>query len=166
MTTGIDILNSSLMFDTGVYVSRLDAELSLGNAKKQACIVMPAPTGSDLGFEVLITIPQNYSSNPVLRLVGVIDGTPANVFGVGAQLLERVASATVDAAYETEDLANNSTWTGYADEEVYTIDITLTPSVGFTPGSQLLLKVYRDDSVDTQTIPFLLTQALFRYTEA
>lgn len=166
MTVELNILNQLLMFDSGVYVSRLDRELSLTNAKKQACIVMPFPTGADLGFEVGFQVPQNYASSPVIRLWGVIDGSPANVLGVGAQLLERNASETVDAAYETEDIANNSTWTGYADEELYFIDITLTPSAAFTPGRMVFIKIFRDDNVDTQTINFLLIAALFRYTEA
>ena len=150
--------------DTGVYFSKLNAELPLTNAKQQFCWVMPAPTGADLGGEVLFTVPQNYSSTPALILQGVIDGTPANVLGIGAQLLQVAASATVDAAYEAEDTASNSTWTGYADEEMYRLSITLTPSSAFTAGNTVLIKVYRDDSVDTQTINFLMTDLLFSYT--
>ena len=163
-TQSISILNQSTMLDVGVYPSRLDAELALTNAKIQTCILMPAPSGADIGFSTEIQVPENYASAPVIRLWGIIDGTPANVFGVGVQLLERAASDSVDTAYEAEDLANNSTWTGYADEDYYFIDITLTPSAALTPGRVLLLKVFRDDSVDTQTINFLLMDALFRYT--
>ena len=150
--------------DSGVYFSKLASELALTNAKQQYCWVLPAPTGADLGGEVSFIVPQNYASTPALVLVGIIDGTPANVFGIGAQLLERAASDTVDAAYEAEDITNNSTWTGYADEELYTISLTLTPSSAFTPGRPVLLKFYRDDSVDTQTIPFLMLDLLFSYS--
>lgn len=166
MTVSLDILNSTLMLDDGVYVSLLTSELTLTNVKRQTCIVMPAPAGADIGFEVAFVVPENYASAPVLRLQGVIDGTPANTFGVGAQLLERAASDAVDTAYEAEDTASNATWTGYADEDEYLIDITLTPSAALTPGREVLLRVYRDDSVDTTTWNFLLLHALFRYTQA
>lgn len=166
MTTEMDILGATLMFDDGVYVSRLDSEITFTNPKKQACIVMPYPTGADLGLEVSMIVPQNYSSSPVLRLWGVIDGTPANTFGVAAQLLERNDSDTVDAAYEAEDTTSDNDWTGYADEDKYYIDITLTPSSALTAGRELMLRVYRDDSVDTTTWNFLLEHLLFRYTES
>jgi len=102
----------------------------------------------------------------VLVLRGIIDGTPANVFGIGAQLLEVAAAATVDAAYEAEDVASNSTWTGYADEEIYELSITLTPASAFTAGREVLIRYYRDDSVDTQTINFLLTELFFEFNDA
>lgn len=164
MAIAFDILGSSLMPDVGVYISRLDSELTLTNAKKQACLVMPYPNGADIGFEVSFIVPENYASSPVIRIQGVIDGTPANTFGVGIQLLERALSDAVDTAYEAEDTANNATWTGYADEDEYYIDVTLTPSAAFTAGKEVYLKIYRDDSVDTTTWNFLLTHLMFRYT--
>lgn len=159
-------IGSDVMFDTGVYVSRLDAELSLTNIKKQLCIVMPAPTGSDIGFEFSVRVPDDYASNPTFVFRGVIDGTPANTFGVGVRLLEVNTANTIDTAYEAEDVASNATWTGYADEEEYELSVTLTPSSALTPGRTLYLKVYRDDSVDTQTIAFLLNPQTsgFQYT--
>jgi hypothetical protein len=149
--------------DTGVYFSKLTNEMSLTNIKNQSCWVFPFPTGTDLGGEVSFQVPDNYSSTPVLVLRGVIDGTPANTFGVGAQLLERDVAATIDAAYEAEDTASNATWTGYADEEEYEITITLTPSSALTPGRTVYLKFFRDNSVDDTTWNFLLTNLLFRY---
>ena len=166
MTTQLSILNLTVAPDTGVYFSKLTSQMSLTNVKNQICVVMPFPTGSDLGFETVFTIPQNYSSSPVLVMKGVIDGTPANTFAIGAQLLQVAASSTIDAAYETEDLASNGTWTGYADEEVYSLSITLTPSTSLTAGNLLFIKFYRDDSVDTTTWDFLLLDLLFQYTEA
>lgn len=166
MTTQVSILNHTLSPDVGVYVSRLDAQMSLSNAKRQLCLVMPAPTGSDLGLELAFTIPQNYSSSPVLVIRGVLDGTPANVLAFGAQQVSADDSETVDAAYETEDTASNSTWTGYADEDMYEETITLTPAVAYQAGDTVLLKLYRDDSVDTATFDFLLLDLLFQYSEA
>lgn len=166
MTTKRVPIGGTIMFDAGVYPSRLDSELSLTNTKIESCIVLPAPTGSDIGFSFSVRVPDDYASGPKFVFRGVIDGTPANVFGVGVQLLERDVSVTVDAAFETEDLANNSTWTGYADEEEYELSVTLTPASALTAGRTLHLKVYRDDSVDTQTINFLLNPDAsgFEYT--
>lgn len=166
MTTQLSILNHTLAPDTGVYISKLTSQMALTNVKNQICVVMPFPTGSDLGFEVAFTVPQYYSSSPVLVARGVIDGTPANTFGIGAQLLQVAASATIDAAYEAEDTASNGTWTGYADEEIYTLSITLTPSSAFVAGNTVFIKFYRDDSVDSTTWDFLLLDLLFQYTEA
>ena len=167
MTRRIPI-SGDIMFDAGVYPSRYDAELSLTNVKKQACIVLPFPNGADLGFECSFRVPDDYASGPKFVFRGIIDGTPANAFGVGVQLLELDVSGSIDAAYEAEDVANNSTWTGYADEEEYELSVTLTPASALTPGRTLYLKCYRDDSVDTQTINFLLNPATsgFEYTEA
>lgn len=162
MATRVDV-TGSFSPDTGVYLSKLSAEMTLTNAKQQFCWVMPAPTGTDLGGELSFEVPQNYVSTPKLVLKGVIDGTPANVFGIGAQLLQRAPSDAVDAAYEAEDTASNSTWTGYADEDEYELSITLTPASSFVVGNTVYIKLYRDDSVDTTTWNFLLTRIDFEY---
>lgn len=151
--------------DVGVYLSKLTSQMTLTNVKNQMCWVFVYPTGADIGGELHFTVPDNYSSTPVLVLRGVIDGTPANTLGVAAQLLQRDVSETIDAAYEAEDTASNATWTGYADEEEYEITITLTPSAAFVAGRTVYIKVYRDDSVDNTTWDFLVTNIMFRYTE-
>lgn len=166
MTTQIPILGNSLAFDNGVYPSKLNAELTLTNNKNQLCIVMPYPTGSDLGIELSFTVPQNYSGSPVLVIKGILDGTPANVLAFGCQQVSAADSETVDVAYEAEDLTNNSTWTGYANEDHFFTLITLTPSSAYVAGDMVYLKLYRDDSVDTTTFNFLLTDLLFQYAEA
>lgn len=139
--------------------------MTLTNAKQQLCIVIPDPS-ADIGLEVIFEVPQDYSSTPVLVIKGVLDGTPANVLAFGAQLLQRTDSEAVDTAYEAEDTASNSTWTGYADEDFYEETITLTPSSAFVAGRSVFLKFYRDTSADTWTGNFLLTDLLFSYTEA
>lgn len=164
MTTQLSVIGN-FSPDVGVYLSKLTSQMSLTNVKNQLCWVLPFPTGADLGGELSFTVPQNYSGSPVLVLRGVIDGTPANTFGIGAQLLQVAASATIDAAYEAEDTANNADWTGYADEEMYTLSITLTPSGAFTAGNTVYIKFYRDDSVDTTTWDFLMVDLLFQYAE-
>lgn len=164
MTTQISILNQSVAFDVGVYISKLNSQMSLTNPKQQICIVMPFPTGSDLGFECLFSIPLNYDSSPVLVIRGVLDGTPANTLAFGVQQVSLADSESVDAAYGSEDTASNSTWTGYADEDMYQETITLNTT--YAPGDIALFKFYRDDSVDTTTFDFLLTDLLFQYSEA
>src|SRR3989304_4232706 len=105
------------MPDVGVYPSKLSSELTLTNAKQQECMVMPAPTGSDIGAETLFNVPATYVGTPKLVLRGVIDGTPANVFGIGAQLLEVAAAGTVDAGYEGGGVGSNSTRAGLPGRE-------------------------------------------------
>lgn len=165
MTVRIPILNQSLAFDVGVFPSKLSEELTLTNPKEQICTVMPFPTGADLGFELNIDIPQNYSADPAIVFKGVIDGTPANVMAFYVQQLSRADSESVDTAYEAEDLANNSVWTGYADEDMFEIVLALTPAAPYVPGDTNFLRAGRDDSVDDTTFNFLQTDLLFQYTE-
>lgn len=148
-----------------IYPSKISIELTMTNAKDQDCLMMEFPTGSDIGISVMFTIPQNYAGSPVLVIKGILDGTPANVLAFGAQQLGRDDSEAVDTAYETEDLANNSTWTGYADEDMYEETITLTPASAYVAGDTVFLFFYRDDSVDDTTFNFLLTDLLFQYSD-
>lgn len=161
-------ISGDVGFDVGIYPSNYAAEMTLTNSKAQMCIVMPAPTGSDIGFSCSFRVPDDYASGPKFVFRGVIDGTPANTFGVGVRLLELATSSTLDVVYEAEDTASNATWTGYADEEEYELSVTLTPATALTAGRTLYLYSYRDDSVDTQTINFLLNPATsgFEYTTA
>lgn len=160
------ILNSSIALDTGVFVAPVSSRLSMTNPKQQNCIVMPFPTGSDLGFGLTFTIPPGYGSDPVLVIKGIIDGTPANTLAFGSQQVSAAASEGADVAYEAEDTASNSTWTGYADEDMYEETITLTPSSAYVPGDIVFLRLYRDDSVDDTSFDLLLIDLLFQYTEA
>lgn len=168
MTTLQQSIFGRLQPDTSgdVDPSFLDVELSMTNAKHIDCMVMEYPTGSDIGGELVFTVPQNYAGSPVLVIRGVLDGTPANVLAFGAQQLSRDDSESADAAYEAEDTASNSTWTGYADEDHYEETITLTPAAAYVAGDEVHLKFYRDDSVDTTTFIFLLTDLLFQYSDS
>lgn len=148
-----------------IYPSTMAAEMTLTNSKNTEVMVMEFPTGSDIGVEVVFTIPQNYAGSPVLVIKGILDGTPANVMAFGAQQLGRDDSEATDTAYEAEDTASNSTWTGYADEDMYEETITLTPASAYAAGDTVFLFCYRDDSVDTTTFNFLLTELLFQYSD-
>lgn len=167
MTLEIPIMGGSLQFDSGVYPSKLTSQMSLTNVKQQGCIVMPFPTGADVGIYGSFRIPPNYASTPVIVIRGVLDGTPANVLAFGVQQLSREVSESIDTAYEAEDVANNSTWTGYTDEDEFEITITLTPAAAYVAGDTIYFYLYRDDSVDTTTFDFLLNPdtCMFRFTE-
>lgn len=150
-----------------IYPSFLDVELALGNLSPGHidCMVMEYPTGSDIGGELVFTVPQNYAGSPVLVIKGVIDGTPANVLAFGCQQIAVADSETVDVAYEAEDTASNSTWTGYADEDEYDETITITPAAAWNPGEKVFLYFYRDDGTDTTTWNFLLLDLLIQYSD-
>lgn len=151
--------------------STLNVELSLTNAKRQECIVMAFPSGTDTGVGVAFQVPQVYVGSPVLVIRGVLDLTPGtNTLAFGAQQLSRADNEAVDTAYETEDVASytfNSGADGYADEDEYEETITLTPASAYVAGDTIYLFVYRDDSVDDFSAGnFLLTGLFFQYADA
>lgn len=148
------------------YPSKISIELAMANAKDQDCMMMEYPTGSDIGLATKFTVPQNYAGSPVLVIKGIIDGSPANILAFGAKQLSRADSEGVDTAYEAQDLANNSDWTGYADEDMYEETITLTPASAYVAGDTVFFELFRDDSVDTTTFNFILTELLLQYTES
>lgn len=166
-THELPLLNASFVPDDSgdVWPSLLSTEMTLTNAKDVACLVMEYPTGADIGLSLAFRVPQNYGSSPVLVIRGVLDGTPANVLAFGAQQLSRADSEAVDTAYEAEDTASNSDWTGYADEDEYEETITLTPAAAYEVGDIVYLFFYRDDSVDTTTFNFLLTFLGLQYSD-
>lgn len=167
-TLDFSVLNSSLQPDSSgdVFPSPLDVLLTLTNPKRQIAFFMAFPTGSDVALDVDFTIPQNYVGTPILVIQGILDGTPAAILAFGAQQLSRADSESVDVAYEAEDTASNSDWTGYADEDFFVETITLTPSADYVAGDTILLSFYRDDSVDTSTFDFILTDLRFRFNDA
>jgi hypothetical protein len=147
-----------------IYPSKISIE-STGTAKDQNCLMMEFPTGSDIGTSVLFTIPQNYAGSPVLVIKGILDGTPANDLAFGAQQIGLSDSDAASTAYETEDLAENGTWTGYADGDMYEEAITLTPASAYSAGDTVFLWFFRDNDQDTTTFNFLVTDLLFQYSD-
>ena len=164
-TLQMPILNSSLNFDLGVFPSTLAAELSLTNSKSTQVIVIPFPTGADVGLMGRFTIPQNYVGTPVLAIQMILDGTPANTIAFGLQQIAVGDSDTRDVAYEAEDTASNGTWTGYADEDGYNLNITITPTATYSAGKQVYWYLYADDSVDTTTFNKLIESISFQYSD-
>jgi hypothetical protein len=144
-----------------------EAALTLGTATYRNARVgtILAPTGSDIGFSGMFTIPQNYFGTPILVIHGVL-GEAANILAFGFQQVSIAHSETFDVAYEAEDLANNATWTGLAAEEMYEETIIITPAAPYVAGDEVPWWFFRDDSVDTQTGEFHITNLLFRYNDA
>lgn len=166
-THRLSLLNHTLSLGTGgkMYLSPIDTQLTMTNAKKSLAFVMEFPVGADVDCELSFDVPQDYVGTPVLIIKGILNGTPASTLAFGADTVQVDDSETVDVAFADTDLANNSTWTGYADEDFYEETITITPTVAFVAGREVFLKFYRDDSVDTSTFDFLLTQLLFEYSD-
>lgn len=149
-----------------VFPSTMSLQMSLTNAKSLPVYVWGFPAGADIGFEFSFVLPQNYVGTPLFVIRGIIDGTPANVLAFGVQFVAVADNETTDVAYEAEDLASNSTWTNYADEDMYEETITPTPSAAWSAGKTVLCKIFRDDSVDTTTFDFLLTELALRYNDS
>ena len=150
-----------------VFLEPLESAMTLGTAVFGTLLgmTMLAPTGSDIGFYGKFNIPQNYSGTPVLIIRGAI-GEAANTLGFGFQQLGRADSEAIDTVLEAEDVDSNSTWTGYAAEDVYEETIAITPAAAYVSGDEVLFFFFRDDSVDDQTGEFHLTGLFFQYSDA
>ena len=167
-THDLPILGASTLPDTSGAVFFEPIEIAVATTAanlNMLAITMPDPGAADEGFSGAFTIPQNFVDTPVLVIRGILNGTPANTLGFGFNFTIGIADKeTADIAYET-DLDNNATWTGYADEEMYTETITITPSAAFVAGDQVFYFFYRDGSVDDATFEFNLTGLFFRYND-
>ena len=61
-----------------------------------------------------------------------------------AREIGRDNSESVDTAYGSQDSVQNSTWTGYADEDMYEDTMTLTPASAYVAGDTIFLQFQRD----------------------
>lgn len=151
-----------------VFFEAMETAMTLGTATfgSLLCLNMQAPAGAgDCGFYGKFNVPQNYVGTPVLMIRGVL-GEAANALGFGIKFINLTHSEAVDVAFDAEDLANNSTWTGLVAEDLYEETITLTPAAAFVAGDEVFFYFYREDGADTQTGEFYLTGLFFRYSDA
>ena len=166
-TQDLPILGASLTLDALVFPDKVKNQLSLANAPgEESCIVLPAAAAiaADTGIRGKFTVPQNYSSTPVLVIRGILDGAPTTlVIAFGAQRLPLADDEAYDAALGTQDIASASS-VGQVDEDVYEETITLTNAGTFVIGDDVPYFFYIDDSAHTYTGQFLLTGLFFRYT--
>ncbi|MEE9586114.1 MAG: hypothetical protein V3W09_04360 [Nitrososphaerales archaeon] len=150
-----------------IFFEPLETAMTLGTATFGSLLglTMLAPTGSDIGIYGKFNIPQNYVGTPVLVIRGAI-AQAASVLAFGLQQIGRDDSEAIDTAFEAEDTASNSDWTGYAAEDIYEETITITPAAAYVAGDEVFFFFYRDDSADTQTGEFHLTGLFLRYNDA
>ena len=150
-----------------VFPEPLEIAMTLGTAVLDTTegFTILAPTGSDIGLRGSWKIPENYVDTPLL-IIRCILCEAANVLGFGLQQYSRAHSETWDVAFEAEDLASNSTWTGLAAEEEYEEIITITPAAAYVKGDRVPFFFFRDDSVDDQTGEIHHVELFFRYNDA
>ena len=162
----LDILSGNL--SSGVFRTLVKTQLSLASAPgNEICVVMSDPAGGgDAGVYGSFSVPKNYVGSPVLVIRGILDGAPTNALPFGAQMKPLANSEAYDAALGTEDTASNSTWTGYADEDVYEETITLS-NVTLAVDDDVDFFFYWDDSVGSPwSGNFLLTRLALQYSDS
>ena len=139
-TVEIPILGAMTAPDSSgdIFFEAAESAMTLGTAAFGTLLVMTmlAPTGADIGVYGKFNIPQDYVGTPVLVIRGVI-AEAANVLAFGFQQIGRADSEAFDTAFEAEDTASNSTWTGYAAEDVYEETITITPAAAYVAGDEV-----------------------------
>lgn len=161
------VLGANTIPDTSGFCfwSPLNVQLSMTNSVPTMCLVMQDPNGGgDSGFYAAFRVPQNYSSSPVLHIQYVIDGTPTNVVAFGCQSLPLTDSEAVDAALGTEDTASNSTWTGYADEDLVEESITLS-NLSTAAGEWVEMFIFIDDGTHTFAGNVLVVSCELEYSD-
>ena len=151
-----------------VFLERLEDAMTLGTATFGETIgyTILAPTGSDVGFYGMFTIPQSYVGTPVW-VVKCVVAEAANTLAFGLQQTGGIATTeAIDVAYEAEDLVNEATWTAMAAEDELVKTITITPAAAYVAGDRVYFFFYRDDSVDDQTGEIHNVELFFRFNDA
>lgn len=147
-----------------VFDQPLEVAMTLGVATLDTTdgITIPAPAGSDIGVRGSFLVPEGYVGSPSI-VVDCIVAEAANVLAFGTQIRAVAVGETVDAAYEAEDTATISSWTGIVAEDRVQLAVPLTPTAPLRPGDRIYYSAYRDDSADTQTGAVHDVRVLFRY---
>ena len=147
-----------------IFPADISTQLTLTNSKEHIIMVMQDPNGAgDVGFMGKVHVPKNFSSAPILVARYVIDGTPASVVAFGVKILALADSEAFDAAYGTQNLASNSNWTGYADEDVVQEKLTIADTLAPDDDAFYLFEI--DDSVHTFTGNVLVTGLFLEYSD-
>ena len=163
MASRISILGGATPTGACYWAPLSVAMAAQGTARDQRCLVMPNPAADD-GCEGVFMVPDDYSSAPVLRIVGILDGAVTGNIAFGMKCLALADNEGADAAYSSEDIASAAV-TGHTIEDLYHETISLsTPT--FAAGDTVLFDFYRDDNVDTYAQQFLLLGLYFEYTAA
>ncbi len=152
-----------------VFFEPAETAMTIGNVAfgTLQVLTMQFPTGVNIGAYVKWNVPQGYVGTPLIVIRGALGGTPANTLAFGISATPGVADSELfDVAFDTEDLQNNATWTGYVVDDMHEQLITLTPAAAYTAGDEIFAFFFRDDSVDDTTIDFHLSGLFFRYNDA
>jgi hypothetical protein len=164
----MSILGLNTIPDTSgkCYLAPIDTQDTHTNVKKQLVMVMEAPaTAGDVGFFGSFKVPKNYVGTEKIIITGTYAGDPTSLVSTWSIEMIGVAdSESIDQVYEAADLVTESTWTGYADEDM--IEISITPTVTIAVDDTVFFHFFLDDTTDTQTSAFLLTALEFEYSDA
>jgi hypothetical protein len=167
-THRISILGSNTIPDTSgkVFMDLISNQDTHTNVKNQMCMVMDAPAAAgDVGFFGTFNVPKNYVGTPKAIIKGTYNGDPTSLVSTFAmELIGLADSESIDTAYEAADTVSESTWTGYADEDMIELAITLT--VTLAVDDTVFYHFFIDDTTDTQSASFLLTSLEFEYADA
>ncbi len=164
------ILNGSFMPDGSgkCYPAPISTQVTHANPKGQSVIVMEAPaTAGDVGFEGDFKVPATYvDGSEKLIITGLYAGDPTSLASRWiTTMLAVAASESIDQAYSSEMGVTESTWTGYADEDMIEMEIDIS-SIVFAQKDTVFFTFALDDTIDTQTAAFLLTDLEFEYLDA
>ena len=163
----LPILNHSLIPGSQVFFDLIDNQAAPTNGKNQLVLVFPAPSAADATVNLNFTVPKDYAGTPRIILRGMLHGTPADTLAFGALASPGVADGeTADVAEEAERLVNKASWSGYVDEDMLELTITLSPAAAYVEGDTIYLIFFRDDSVDDSSLVFLLTDLAFSYSDS
>ena len=167
-THRLPILGATTIPDTSgkVFMDLISNQDTHTNVKNQLAMVMDAPaTAGDVGFFGSFKVPKNFVGSPKCVLTGTYNGDPTSLVSTFAmELIGLANSESIDTAYEAADTVTESTWTGYADEDMLELSITLT--VTLAVDDTVFYHFFLDDTTDTQTASFLLTSLEFEYSDA
>ena len=150
-----------------VFFEPLEVAMTLGTATFGTLLglTIQAPSGADVGVYGSFVVPQNYVGTPLCVIRGTL-AEAANTLAFGLKSIQVAHAETVEIAFDTEDVAENSTWTGLAAEEMYEEIITMTPATAYVAGDVIFFYLFRDDDQGDQTGEFHLSELLFRYNDA
>ena len=169
MATKSIILPAAGLIPTGAcYQTRPVDDLSLTNTLTGgfAVVAMPDPGGTgDHGVVGSVPIPADYVGTPVMRVVGILDGTPANNLTFAQQSVVAADNGAFDAALGTQNTDQNAL-SGYTDEDVLVTSFAITNGPPVASNLWTFVLNIDDSEASPFTGAFLLTHIVLEYADA
>lgn len=165
-----EIICDVVSMDDGVAYTELGQLLtlvSLPSMANQPCYVLLA-TAADNGVYVRFDIPQQgYGTAPQMRLKGFFSGAPSAGDDLGFGMRKRAIAnnESADGTFDPEETTQNTDIGAWADEDMYEAVIPLT-AADYQAGDQVGAYVYVVDTLTNYGGQFLLTSAIFEFTDA